>query len=1025
MKKIISVLLLLCMAAACAASVTVYAGNAAKSATALTFDPSVSTYLTQPNSTTASVIEDDTEAGYSIKLDLKSPYTDPYIYFNYRGYIRSLDLLSSAPQAETIKYVIFKVKQQFCSNNVFEIFYCTNKGAMSPTGGYSVVSSFMDGDEEWQYVVVNMSSAKGWAGDIYGFRIDWMLNGTGDGESLLINQIIFAKNDAELNQYIKIEEGTGEDLHALTKGRQKQAEYLMANAVDPAPEVSNDPVAAEFEDESLVMWFDHSYYKTPGETVTSNGQNTYQMRLAKNEIETAQMVLASKTARESLTVEVTDFVNGDAKLSPRLYYGYYFDDVEGQSIVDPIPPLDGPISLEANKSQMFLIKVKTEKDTPAGQYKATLTVKDKDGKEIKKAYVYAYVWDFALPDASNVKTLADLGWWALYAMDNVNGTLYGDDPGCKCGEDTPYHDHSGITYKNYYDLLLENKINAYGMPYVNEAAYGNGDEFEVNVIKYYLDDPRVQAFNPIGYSKAPTTENITRAKNFLSQKEEWREKAYFYTVDEPMGKDSLNRVRNDANLIKSIWGDDYKLITPMHLNGLYDKEYKVDAFEYVKGYTNVWCPHTFFFNTYADKKANPALTYRCSAKVEQNIGTFPERMAEAQANGEEVWWYVTRYPHYPEITLSISDKAVDHRILFWQQKLYNVDGFLYYAVNDWSLTEDRVSGGSWCWDKKKEVSTDAYTPYTVYGNGVLVYHGGKIGKIHEAVESIRLEQIRDGIEDYDYFVLLDEKYGEGTSELLIKQVTTSLGTFKSDEELFTAVRLATGNLIAGEKIDVPEFPDGIPGDVNCDEEVDNKDVVTLFRFVSGIEVSNIDITAADCNGDGETDNKDVVVLFRFVSGADVNIVYGSGVKPVEEEPSKNTVEINFDKITVYAPENYNVKTFQGFLSALRNDVPEGQCFFNFRSQKHEAPMTEADAEAFLDTAVGPGQYQLYGYKKYQVDGVDVVKIDYSWNSGLILQSYVRVYFDDEDDVIMFGVLSEIAEGVEEFDSTIDTLKIIK
>ena len=1007
------------MVFACAAPVAVSA-ETERSATRLTFDPSAASHFSSANSTTVSVVEDDTEAGYSVKLDLKAPYTDPYVYFNYRAYVRALGLLTSAPKADDVKYVVFKVKPEFCSNNVFEIFYCSNKGVASPTGGYSIVSNYDEGDESWQYVVFNMKNAQKWSGDIYGFRIDWMLNGTGDGEALYINEVILAKTDDEIAEYVKTSEGTGVDLHALSQKQQVQAEYLLANAAETAPEVSNDPVAAEYEDESLVMWFDHSYYKTPGETVTSNGQNTYQMRLAKNETETAQMVLASATAREGLTVEVSDFVNGETALTPRIYYGYYFDDVEGQSIVDPIPELDGPINLEANKSQMFLIKIKTEKDSPAGQYKATLTVKDADGKEIKKAYVYAYVWDFALPDASNVKTLADLGWFAIYAMDNINGTLYGDDTGCKCGDDaSPYHAHSGLTYKNYYDMLLENKINAYGMPYVNEAAYGNGDDFEVSVIKSYLDDPRVQAFNPIGYSKAPNTSNITRAYNFLSQKEEWMEKAYFYTVDEPMGKDKLDQVRNDATLIKSIWGEDYKLITPMHLNGIYDKEYKVDAFEYVKGYTNVWCPHTFFFNTYADKQANPALTYRCSKKVEENIGTFPERMAQAQENGEEVWWYVTRYPHYPEITLSISDPAVDHRIFFWQQKLYNVDGFLYYAVNDWF---QNASEG-WGWDKKKEVSTDSYTPYTVYGNGVLVYHGGKIGKIHEPVESIRLEQIRDGIEDYDYFVLLDEKYGEGTSDLLIKQVTTSLGTFKSDIDLFTQVRIAAGNLIAGEKLDIPE---PLAGDINNDGSTDNKDVVALFNYVSGGKEEDIDVIAMDCTGDGKVNNKDVTMLFRFVCGYEVSIFYGKVNGETQQgEQSQNRTPVTFDKITVTIPDNYYTSTSSGLLTVYKTGVSESEFLFNFSKTAHADPITEEGAEAFVGTLVPSGPYKVIGYKKYTVDGVDVVKIDYTWNSDLITQSYVRVYLNKTDDVIMFGSLYTVAEGPDEFDDVIKTLTVNK
>ncbi len=1019
MKKIISVMLLLCMIAACAASVTVSAASDVNPSD-LTFDPSAASYFSSANSTTVSVVEDDTEAGYSVKLELKSPYTDPYVYFNYRSYLRALGLLSSAPKADDVKYVIFKVKPEFCSNNVFEIFYCSNKGVASPTGGYSVVSNYDEGDESWQYVLFNLSNAQKWSGDIYGFRIDWMLNGTGDGETLYINELILAKNEEEVAEYIKTPENNGVDLHALLPAEQYRAEYLLSRAAETAPGVSNDPVAAEYEDESLVMWFDHSYCKTPGETVTSNGQNTYQMRLAKNEIETAQMVLASATAREDLTIEVSDFVNGDTALTPRIYYGYYFDDVEGKSIVDPIPLLDGPISLEANKSQMFLIKIKTEKDSPAGQYSATLTVKDSDGKEIKKANVYAYVWDFTLPDASNVKTLADLGWFAIYAMDNVNGTLYGDDTGCKCGdEDSPYHFHSGITYKNYYDMLLENKINAYGMPYVNEAEYGNGNDFEVSVITSYLDDPRVQAFNPIGFSKAPTTANITRAYNFLSQKREWMEKAYFYTVDEPMGKDKLDQVRNDANLIRSIWGDDYKLITPMHLNGIYDKEYKVDAFEYVKGYTNVWCPHTFFFNTYADKQANPALTYRCSKKVEENIGTFPERMAEAQERGEEVWWYVTRYPHYPEITLSISDPGVDHRIFFWQQKLYNVDGFLYYAVNDWF---QKASDGTWGWDKKKEVSTDSYTPYTVYGNGVLVYHGGKIGKFHEPVEALRLEQIRDGIEDYDYLTLLDEKFGEGTSTLLIKQITTSLGNFKSDIDLFTTLRIAVGNLLAGETFEIPEAP---AGDINRDGEKDNKDIIALFKYISGGQAEGIDTVAADCNGDGKTNNKDVTVLFRYLSGYSIDIFYGRSSNEAAVEDTTSKTELSFDKISVMIPDNYYTGNASGLLTVYKRGVSESEFLFNFSKAAHADPITEEGAEAFVGTLVPSGAYKVLSYKKYLVGGAEVVKIDYTWNSDLITQSYVRVYLDKMDDVIMFGALYTISEGPDEFDEVIKTLKVNK
>ena len=54
------------------------------------------------------------------------------------------------------------------------------------------------------------------------------------------------------------------------------------------------------------------------------------------------------------------------------------------------------------------------------------------------------------------------------------------------------------------------------------------------------------------------------------------------------------------------------------------------------------------------------------------------------------------------------------------------------------------------------------------------------------------------------------------------------------------------------------------GDINGDGSVDNKDVVLLFRYVSGSSAYD---PLYDYNEDGAVDNKDVVALFRVVSGS--------------------------------------------------------------------------------------------------------------------------------------------------------------
>ncbi|MBO4422773.1 MAG: phosphodiester glycosidase family protein [Clostridia bacterium] len=56
------------------------------------------------------------------------------------------------------------------------------------------------------------------------------------------------------------------------------------------------------------------------------------------------------------------------------------------------------------------------------------------------------------------------------------------------------------------------------------------------------------------------------------------------------------------------------------------------------------------------------------------------------------------------------------------------------------------------------------------------------------------------------------------------------------------------------------------GDLNADGKINNKDVVTLFRFVSGaLSKDEVVYDAADVTGDGKINNKDVVTLFIILS----------------------------------------------------------------------------------------------------------------------------------------------------------------
>ncbi|MBQ7699092.1 MAG: DUF4838 domain-containing protein [Clostridia bacterium] len=79
----------------------------------------------------------------------------------------------------------------------------------------------------------------------------------------------------------------------------------------------------------------------------------------------------------------------------------------------------------------------------------------------------------------------------------------------------------------------------------------------------------------------------------------------------------------------------------------------------------------------------------------------------------------------------------------------------------------------------------------------------------------------------------------------------------------------------------------LPGDTDGDGEVNNKDVVTLFRYVSAGKKAE-DESIYDYNNDNEVNNKDVVALFRAVSSGqtpDTTDTAAADTTETETEPT--------------------------------------------------------------------------------------------------------------------------------------------
>lgn len=126
--------------------------------------------------------------------------------------------------------------------------------------------------------------------------------------------------------------------------------------------------------------------------------------------------------------------------------------------------------------------------------------------------------------------------------------------------------------------------------------------------------------------------------------------------------------------------------------------------------------------------------------------------AKAEASrkaGHRVWWYICCGPHAPYANMFIECPVIESRLLMGAQSVrMRPDAFLYYQTTLWNSKRCIESGPFTDWDPR------SWTSY--HGDGAWTC----VGPDGRPVPTVRLENFRDGLEDYAYAKLLEKKLSE-------------------------------------------------------------------------------------------------------------------------------------------------------------------------------------------------------------------------------------------------------------------------
>ncbi|MCR5484626.1 MAG: DUF4091 domain-containing protein [Clostridiales bacterium] len=490
----------------------------------------------------------------------------------------------------------------------------------------------------------------------------------------------------------------------------------------------------------------YSFYDSTEKVARTGGierKSSYTMYLAKNEREACQIAFRVRVRRNNVSIKLSDFENenGD-KLRSVLFEEYYVktsgDTVNGL-YPDALIPVGEDYVLDCmnETNYVYYISVRSDEDTPAGDYKGTVSFIWNDRPDNKyenlKIEVKAHVWDFTLPETPSMDTAMGLDKNCIASLHRVaNNSAQADE-----------------LYKTYYEFLLDHGISPYNLPV--DILSSEADK--------YMSDPRCTSFCiPYG-----SDDYIRSVYNKLSAHPDWAAKAYFYPIDEPNDEEAYSRYYSITERLTRLYPG-YHMVTPYCTSELEIGGEKRSATSLQKGYSDIMCPISHYFSGKA----------------------FVDECHKRQAEGDKLWWYVCcgPGPTTDYCNLFVQQEGIKHRLLFWQQKSLNITGLLYWSTNYWYDVKDPWNS-AW---------TTPWTGVDTYGDGSLLYPGYNVN-VNGPVSSLRLEAVANGIEDYDYLTMAQELLGEKYVDKTISKVSSTLERYTFSDSRFASVRKGLGEAI--------------------------------------------------------------------------------------------------------------------------------------------------------------------------------------------------------------------------------------
>jgi hypothetical protein len=554
---------------------------------------------------------------------------------------------------------------------------------------------------------------------------------------------------------------------------------------------------------------------TPVPAVTGGAVKVY---AARNEFEPFQVVV-KPTSSGNVTLSLSDFGAG---VTVEIFQVKYINlaaatDYAGRTGPNPDPlwPLanGASVAVTANENTAFWFSLFVPKTAPAGDYSATLTLA---GAAIP---VQLHVFNFAIPDELHVQSQMNFSYQTILARYGVVGT--GSEYWTYIDKIKQYMIDHRLTPSS---VLWSGGLTTNGAaPYIGYDCEGHFTDsdgvwgFEQPAARYLAGTGLMSGtysapFNGgLGFSSFMAAGFQTndasldqRPSNFCNQN---RTSADWYTANNPNTPYNQKWFQYMAAVQNYLGGLGYLDQAYYYIANEPQNQADYDAVAWYSGELKKAAPNLKRMVSEEPKPeiyANP--TYP-GAKIDiwlAHLGIQFDPAAaldRLQNHQEETWIYFLNSTYYPRFNpFTIDHPGVDAKFSGWFLWKYRLRGLAYYSFNDWGTNP-------WTNPRPNNQNGELSMLYPPAENNANIAYGANG---HRFVPSIRLELLRDGLEDYEYFYLLNggqqpQPNTTGPADAVVDKIIGGVQAYNRDGEMMYNLRRLVGLKIGGEIAAIPEL----------------------------------------------------------------------------------------------------------------------------------------------------------------------------------------------------------------------------